>query len=473
MKIDQIYSGCLAHCAYYVQSNGEAVIIDPRNEIIPYLERARKEGASIKYIFETHFNKNTVHDHLELANKTGARIIYGPHANPTFKAHVAKDGEEFHVGNITIKLLHTPGHTLESSCFLLKDQNHRAVALFSGNTLLIGDVARPNLTQSVAGTTMEELAGHLYDSLRNKILILPDDILIYPALGAGAACAKNIGNEMVDTLGHQKKINYALRPDVSRTQFIQEITFGLLPSPHHFANNLKMHQEVHPGFEHALSQGLRPLIPNEFEIIAAESEAVLLDTRSAQKFAKGFIPKSINIGLDGTFTPWVGTLVPGVKHPILIIAENGKEAEAVTRLARVGYDNVIGYLKGGFETWEAPGRQVEKIETISASTFYERIKNQKPTIIDVRRAVEFNHSHVTGAHNVPLEYLNEHLAEIPKKEPVYLYCGNDYRAMMAASILAARGWNNLIEVAGGFKGITATDTPRTESHLIEGKVKSH
>ena len=463
MKVEQIYTGCLAHGAYYIQSENEAAIIDPLREVMPYLDKAKKEDARIKYVFETHFHADFVSGHLDLANKTGARIIYGPTAAPAFNAYVAKDNEEFHVGKITIQLIHTPGHTLESSCYLLKNQNGKPVALFSGDTLFLGDVGRPDLAQKVANMTKEDLAGLLFDSLRNKIMILPDDVIIYPAHGAGSACGKHMMKETVDTLGHQKLVNYALRADMSRYEFIQEVIHGLLPPPGYFPENVRMNKEGYTSFEEVLSEGLRPLSPGEFEMIANETGALVIDTRNAQKFARGFIPNSINIGLDGTFAPWVGALVPGVTHPILLVTEQGKEAEALTRLARVGYDNTLGFLRGGIETWEMPGRKLEKIDTISAHELFIRMKSYHLTIIDVRRESEFENGHVLGAVNVPLEYLNEKLAEIPKEKTVYLYCGSGYRSMIAASILAARGWDNLIEVAGGYKAITSTDIPRTDS----------
>lgn len=468
MKVEQIYTGCLAHGAYYIQSGNEAAIIDPLREVMPYIEKAKKEDAHIKYVFETHFHADFVSGHLDLANKTGARIVYGPTAAPKFNAYVAKDNEEFHIGKIIIQLIHTPGHTLESSCYLLKNQNGKPVALFSGDTLFLGDVGRPDLAQKAANMTKEDLAGLLFDSLRDKIMILPDDVTVYPAHGAGSACGKHMMKETFDTLGHQKEVNYALRADMSRYEFIQEVIHGLLPPPAYFTENVRMNKEGYTSFEKVLSQGLRPLMPDEFEIIANETGALVIDTRTAQKFATGFIPNSINIGLDGTFAPWVGALVPGVTHPILLVAEPGKEAEAVTRLARVGYDNTMGYLKGGFESWQMPGRDIEKIDTITANELYVRLKNYHLTMVDVRRAAEFESGHVMGAINIPLEYLNEKLAEIPKERTVYLYCGSGYRSMIAASILAARGWDNLVEIAGGYKAITGTDIPRTDS--ISGKL---
>jgi glyoxylase-like metal-dependent hydrolase (beta-lactamase superfamily II)/rhodanese-related sulfurtransferase len=463
MKVEQLYTGCLAHGAYYIQSEGEAAIIDPLREVYPYLDKARKECAHIKYVFETHFHADFVSGHLDLANKVGSIIVYGPTATPKFKAHIAKDGEEFQIGNLTIQLIHTPGHTLESSCYLLKDQNHKPIALFSGDTLFLGDVGRPDLAQKATNMTQEELAGMLYDSLRNKIMILPDDILVYPAHGAGSACGKHMMKETVDTLGNQKKVNYALRADMTRVQFVKEVTFGLLPPPHYFPENVRMNKEGYSSFEVVLERSLRALTPAEFEAVANDTGAVIIDTRTAQKFAKGFIPNSINIGLDGTFAPWVGALIPGTTHPILLVAEPGKESEAVTRLTRVGYDNTLGYLKGGFESWETPRQQIDKLETISAQSLYERMRKNPVFLIDVRKPNEFDSGHVVGAQNIPLEYLNEHLAEIPKERYAYLYCGSGYRSMIAASILAARGWNNLIEVAGGYKAITGTDIPRTDS----------
>lgn len=461
MKIEQIYTGCLAQGAYYIRSENEAVIIDPLREVEPYIEKAEADGVTIKYVLETHFHADFVSGHIDLAAKTGATIVYGPTANPKFKAHIATDGEVLKVGRITITVLHTPGHTMESTTYLLKDENGKDHALFSGDTLFLGDVGRPDLAQKAAHMTQEELAGLLYDSLRTKIMTLPDDVIVYPAHGAGSACGKNMSKETVDTLGNQKQFNYALRSTMTRNEFIKEVTDGLLPPPSYFPENVKMNKEGYESIDVVLSKGMQALSANEFELLANETAALVLDTRDAQIFAKGFIPNSINIGIDGSFAPWVGSLIPGVGHPLLIITDEGREEEVVTRLARVGFDNTLGYLKGGIKSWLQSSKEIDLIESISAKEFAKRIKDQTHTIIDVRKPGEFEAEHVTDAINIPLDFLNSHLAEIPKEGEVYLHCAGGYRSMIAASILKSRGWDNLIDVQGGFKAIAETDVPRT------------
>lgn len=462
MKVEQLYTGCLAQGAYYIQSEGEAVIIDPLREVGTYLERAEKDGAKIKYVLETHFHADFVSGHLDLAAKTGAEIVYGPTAKPTFKAHIATDGELLKVGKLTIKVLHTPGHTMESTTYLLKDENGKDYAIFSGDTLFLGDVGRPDLAQKAAHMTQEELAGLLFDSLRTKIMPLADDVIVYPAHGAGSACGKNMMKETVDTLGNQKKFNYALRADMTRAEFIKEVTDGLLPPPAYFPENVKMNKEGYESIDAILSKGTRELSVEEFELLANETGALILDTRKQSEFANGFIPNSINIGIDGSFAPWVGALIPGVAQPILLIADEGREKEIVTRLARVGYDNTLGYLKGGFKSWAQAGKDVDTIISISATEFANRFKANKLQVFDVRKPGEFSAEHVDGAESTPLDFLNDHLAEIPKEGDVYLYCAGGYRSMITASILKSRGWDNLIDVAGGYKAISETDVPRTD-----------
>jgi glyoxylase-like metal-dependent hydrolase (beta-lactamase superfamily II)/rhodanese-related sulfurtransferase len=462
MKVEQIYTGCLAQGAYYIESEGEAVIIDPLREVAPYLEKAKKDKANIKYVLETHFHADFVSGHLDLAAKTGAEIVYGPTASPKFSAHIAKDNEELKVGKLTIKVLHTPGHTLESTTYLLKDASGKDYAIFSGDTLFLGDVGRPDLAQKAAHLTQEDLAGMLYDSLRSKILTLSDDVIVYPAHGAGSACGKNMMKETVDTLGNQKKFNYALRAGMTRDEFIKEVTDGLLPPPAYFPENVKMNKEGYESIDAVLEKGTRALSPDEFEVAANETGALILDTRHAQTFCKGFIPNSINIGIDGSFAPWVGALVPGVSHPLLIIADEGREEEIVTRLARVGYDQTLGYLKGGFKSWQQAGKDMETIDSISATEFASRFNQGKLKIFDVRKPGEFEAEHIDGAASTPLDFLNEHLNEIPKEGEVYLHCAGGYRSMVAASILKARGWNNLIDIDGGYKAISTTTIPRTD-----------
>lgn len=462
MKVEQIYTGCLAQGAYYIESDGEVAIIDPLRETTPYIERARKNKATIKYILETHFHADFVSGHIDLAEKTGATIVYGPTATPKFDCHIAKDGEEIKIGKVSIKVLHTPGHTMESTTYLLKDEKGKDHAIFSGDTLFLGDVGRPDLAQKAAHMTQEELAGMLFDSLRNKIMPLADDVIVYPAHGAGSACGKNMMKETVDLLGNQKKMNYALRADMTREEFIKEVTDGLLPPPAYFPENVRMNKEGYESIDKVMNTGTRALSPEEFEVAANETGALVLDTRDAQEFAKGFVPNSINIGIDGSFAPWVGALIPGVAQPLLIVAADGREEEVVMRLARVGYDNSLGFLKGGIRAWKDAGKDADTIETISAAEYLRRTKGAKPIVIDVRKPSEFSAEHLEDAINLPLDFINEHLAEFPKDEPFYMHCASGYRSMVAASILKARGWDNFVEVAGGIKalgqaGATLTD----------------
>lgn len=462
MQVEQIYTGCLAQGAYYIESEGEVVIIDPLRETSPYVDRAKKDNATIKYILETHFHADFVSGHIDLAKKTGATIVYGPTATPKFDCHVAKDGEEIKVGKITIKVLHTPGHTTESTTYLLKDEKGKDYAIFSGDTLFLGDVGRPDLAQKAAHMTQEELAGMLFDSLRNKIMPLADDVIVYPAHGAGSACGKNMMKETVDTLGNQKKMNYALRADMTRDEFIKEVTDGLLPPPAYFPENVRLNKEGYESIDKVMRQGMRALSPEEFEIAANETGALVLDTRAAQVFAKGFIPNAVNIGIDGSFAPWVGALIPGVDQPLLIVAAEGRAEEVVKRLARVGYDHALGYLKGGIQAWADAGKDVDTIESISADEYVKRMKAKKAKVIDVRKPTEFSAEHVDGAISLPLDFINEHLAEFPKDEMFYMHCATGYRSMVAASILKARGWDNFVEVAGGIKALSEAGVPLTD-----------
>ena len=454
MKIEQIYTGCLAQGAYYIESNGEAVIIDPLREVQPYIEKAEKDNAKIKYVLETHFHADFVSGHLDLAGKTGATIVFGPTAKPAFDAHVATDGEILEVGNLKIKVIHTPGHTMESTCFLLIDENGKETSLFTGDTLFIGDVGRPDLAQKViADLTQEKLAAHLYDSLHNKIIPLADDIIVYPAHGAGSACGKNMSKETTDTLGNQKKTNYALQPMTKET-FIDQVLDGLMPPPAYFAENVLMNIKGYESIDEVLHKGTQALSPTEFEAAANETDALLLDTRDAQIFAKGFIPNSINIGIDGNFAPWAGTLIPDIKQTILLIADEGREEEIVTRLARVGYDNTIGYLKGGFEAWKNEGKETDTIESISVEELAKRMEqNPDVNILDVRKKSEHFSEHVLDSENIALDYINDHIAEVSKDKTYYVHCAGGYRSMIFNSILRARGYENLIDVQGGFTAI--------------------
>jgi hydroxyacylglutathione hydrolase len=457
MKIEQIYTGCLAQGAYYIVSENEAVVIDPLREVQPYIDRAEKDGVKIKYVFETHFHADFVSGHIDLANATGATIVYGPNAQTGFTAHVAKDGEEFKVGKVTFKVLHTPGHTMESTCFLLKDDKGKESALFTGDTLFIGDVGRPDLAQK-GDITQDDLAGYLFDSLRNKVMTLPDDITVYPAHGAGSACGKNMSKETYDTLGHQKEVNYALRANMTRQEFIKEVTAGLMPPPAYFPQNVKLNKQGYDNISDVLKRGTKALSPEAFEAAANETGALLLDTRDAQVFAKGFVPNSINIGIDGSFAPWVGALIPDVKQELLIVTEPGREEEVVTRLARVGYDFTLGYLEGGFDAWKAAGKEVDTITSISAEELAElRKKDAAAKIVDVRKSSEFASEHIKEATNAPLDFINDAMSQLDKDEPVYIHCAGGYRSMIFVSILKARGYDNLIDVKGGFKSIKETN----------------
>lgn len=454
MKLEQIYTGCLAQGAYYIESEGEAVVIDPLREVNAYMERASRDGARIKYVFETHFHADFVSGHLDLSKKAGAPIVYGPMANPTFDAYIAKDGEEFKVGKLTFRVLHTPGHTMESTCYLLLDENGAEKALFSGDTLFIGDVGRPDLAQKAANLTQDQLAGHLFDSLRNKVMTLPDDVTVYPAHGAGSACGKNMSKETFDSLGHQKAVNYALRADMTREEFIKEVTTGLMPPPAYFPLNVALNKHGYDSIDTVLERGTRALSPRAFEAAANETGALILDTRNAETFSKGFVPNSINIGIDGSFAPWVGALIPDVKQEILLVTDPGREQETVTRLARVGYDYCLGYLEGGMEAWKAAGMETDQIQRVSVSELAEIVAKEPETaVFDVRKGSEYLSEHYAKASSAPLDTVNESMLEIPRDKTVYIHCAGGYRSMIFASILRARGYDNLIDVREGFKGL--------------------
>jgi hydroxyacylglutathione hydrolase len=464
MKIEQIYTGCLAQGAYYIESNGEVAIIDPLREVQPYIDKAEAAGAKIKYIFETHFHADFVSGHVTLSEKTGAPIIYGPNANPNFDAITANNGQEFKLGELTFVVLHTPGHTMESTTYLLRDKNGKDHALFTGDTLFLGDVGRPDLAQKAATMTQEELAGTLYESLRNKIMPLADDITVYPAHGAGSACGKNMMKETVDTLGNQKEMNYALRPDMTKEEFVKEVTDGLLPPPAYFPLNVKMNKEGYKNIEEVIAQGENALSPNAFEAAANETGAVMLDTRHQSDFAKGHIPGSIFIGIDGSFAPWVGDLIKDVKQPILLIAEKDRIEEVITRLSRVGFDNTIGYLDGGFEAWKKASKEYDMVTSIPATEFKQVANdtNNEAPVFDVRKPGEFQSEHVVNAHHTSLSELNAHLAEFPDNETFYVHCAGGYRSMIASSILKSRGIHNLIDVQGGFAAIKEAGVETTD-----------
>jgi len=461
MVIEQIYTGCLAQGAYYIQSDGEAAIIDPLREVKPYLERAKKDQVKIKYVFETHFHADFVSGHVTLSEQTGAPIVYGPNADPSFEAHIAKDGEVFHIGKIKVKALHTPGHTMESTTYLVIDETGKEHAIFSGDTLFLGDVGRPDLAQKTGSLTIEDLAGFSYDSLRNKIMTLPDDVIVYPAHGAGSACGKNMMKETVDTLGNQKKMNYALRADMTKQEFIQEVTDGLQPPPSYFPLNVKMNKEGYESIDDVLSIGLTALSPAEFEALANDTDAIMLDVRHESEFAIAHIPNSIFIGLNGSFAPWVGELIIDIKQPIILITPEGKEEEAITRLSRVGFDNTLGYLKGGLKAWTDAGREIDKVISVPAFNLEENYNESSTHVFDVRKESEYMSEHILTAKNTPLSTINEHLSEFPENENFYVHCAGGYRSMIATSILKSRGIHNIIEVQGGFGAIKETKVPRT------------
>lgn len=450
----------MAHAAYYIESNGEAAIFDPLRETQPYIERANKDQATIKYIFETHFHADFVSGHLDLAKQSGGQIVYGPTANPTFDAIIAKDNQEFKVGNYTIKAMHTPGHTLESTCYLLLDDSNQEYGLITGDTLFIGDVGRPDLAQKlVENLTQEKLASHLFHSLRNKIMPLPDDLIIFPNHGAGSACGKNMSKETTDTLGNQKKTNYALRLDMSEGEFIKEVLDGLTPPPAYFPQNVMLNIKGYDSLEKVMQKGKSPLPPSSFKALAEQTEAVILDVRSEKDFITSHIPRSIFIGINGNFAPWVGALIRNVNQPILLITPRGKEEETITRLSRVGFDNTLGFLEGGIEAWAKEGLETDRIESITADQFAFDLTQNKAPIIDVRKSNEFLSEHVIDAVNIPLDYINENLNKIPQNNVFYVHCQGGYRSLIMASILKSRGYHNFINIEGGFVSIKKTSVP--------------
>lgn len=465
MKIEQIYTGCIAEAAYYITSNNEAVIVDPLRETKPYLERLERDGVKLKYIFETHFHADFVSGHVDLAQKTGATIVYGPTTMKTgFDMYVGTDGEIFEVGGSKLKMIHTPGHTMESSCLLLIDEEGKEQGIITGDTLFIGDVGRPDLAQKViADLTQDKLARHLFHSLRTKIMPLSDDLIVYPNHGAGSACGKNMSKETTDTLGNQKKTNYALNPDLTEDQFVKEILSGLAPPPQYFPKNVMINIQGYENLETVLERGSKALDPEAFELVANETRALILDTRNPEDFAKGFVPNSINIGINGSFAMWVGELIIDIDQEILIITEdNSKVEETITRLSRVGYDNTIGFLDGGFTAWSNAGKEIDTVGRITAAELEAKVNSGETTIIDVRKISEYQSEHLVNAENIPLNELNDHLAEFPKDKQFILHCAGGYRSMIAASILKQRGFDNFVDVIGGFGVIKETSIPKTD-----------
>ena len=461
MKVEQIYTGCLAHAAYYIESKGEAAIFDPLREVNPYIQKAENDNAKIKYVFETHFHADFVSGHLDLQKKTGAQIVFGPNAKPNYETILAEDGQIFEIGDYKVKVLHTPGHTMESTTYLLIDDTGKEHGIITGDTLFIGDVGRPDLAQHVVSDlTEEKLAGHLFESLRNKIMPLSDDLIVYPNHGAGSACGKKMSKETTDTLGNQKKTNYALRADMTKEEFVKELLTGLTAPPKYFPQNVLLNIGGYKSFDKVMKQAARALSPDEFEVVANEEGALVLDTRSADEYAKSHIPNSINIGLQGSFAPWVGEMIPDLEMPILLVTEDGKEEEAITRLSRVGYDNTQGYLTDGMKSWEAAGKEIDAVNRITAEELQEKMKGNL-VVIDVRKKSEFESEHVEGAVNIPLNQINQHLEKFTKEQEFVLHCAGGYRSMIAASILQQRGWSQLTDVIDGFKAIKETKIPVT------------
>jgi len=453
MIIEQIYTGCLSQGAYYIESNGEAAIIDPLREVDQYILKAKKNKASIKYIFETHFHADFVSGHLTLSKKTNAPIIYGPNANTSFESINAKDGQRFNLGEISIEVLHTPGHTMESSCFLLRDKKNTQIALFSGDTVFMGDVGRPDLAQK-SDLSKEDLAGHLYESIHNKILKLDDDVIIYPAHGAGSACGKNMMKITYDSLKSQKKLNYALNSKLTKPEFIEKVLDGLQKPPQYFPENVKLNKEGYEDIDKILSSSKKLLNANKFEEIANENGALVLDVRSKEEYENSHIPRSIFIGLDGGFAPWVGELIIDVKTPILLVCNDSQIEEAVTRLSRVGFDNTLGYIT--IEKWKENGKEIDSINSISAIETVKRLENKSSILIDVRKENEYKSQHVVNAHNYQLSSINNYLPKFEEKNDYYIHCQSGYRSMIACSILKSRGIHNITNVIGGFKNLGLT-----------------
>ncbi len=463
MTIEQIYTNCLAQGAYYIESDGEAAIIDPLREPQPYIEKAKQNNAKIKYIFETHIHADFVSGHVDLAKKTGATIVFGPNTNTTFKCYNASDNEEFKIGKITIKVLHTPGHTLESVTYLLIDEEGKNHAVFTGDTLFLGDVGRPDLAIK-SDLTEQDLAGMLFESLRSKIMTLNDDVIVYPAHGAGSACGKNLSKETVGTIGEQKQTNYALRSEMSKDEFVEEVLRGIAPPPQYFSKNALLNKTGYAQLEQVLASGDNPLSVELFEELAENKDTLILDVRTQQEFVKSHIPGSIFIGLNGGFAPWVGALITDITQPILLVVPEGKSEEAVTRLARVGYDNTLGYLEGGINAWIEAGRSTDQIESISALDFESKSKSNSLNILDVRKDGEYASLHLKmeGVQHFALDYINSQMDQVNSNKLYHIHCAGGYRSVIAASILKARGFINIIDIAGGFGALKKTNLPLSD-----------
>lgn len=466
MKVEQIYTGCLAQGAYYIESKGEVAIVDPLRETEPYIKKAKEDGAKIKYVLETHFHADFVSGHLDLAEKTGAKIVFGPNATPEYEAHVAKDDEILELGDVKIKVLHTPGHTMESSTFLLIDEEGKETAIFSGDTLFIGDVGRPDLAVKT-DLSREDLAGHLYESLHNKIMPLSDDIVVYPGHGAGSACGKNMSSETTDTLGNQKKNNYALQ-EMSKEEFVKQVTDGLVAPPQYFPKNAVMNKKGYGSFDEVLEKGNVALNPDKFEAIVNNEGALMLDVRNPEAFVQGHVPNSISVGLEGSFAVWVGTLIPDLKQPVVLITDEGKEEEAVTRLSRVGYDNTLGYLEGGIEAWKKAGKEVDSIKSVNADEFASLFaENKLEEVVDVRKESEFYSQRIDHdkVKNIPLDFINDNMKDFNPDKETYLHCAGGYRSVITASILKSRGIHNVVNIEGGFDAIKERDDVKTTDYV--------
>lgn len=454
MKIEQLYTNCLAQGAYYIENEGEAALIDPMRDVQAYIDLATSRNATIKYVFETHFHADFVSGHVELAERTGATIVYGPTTMKIgFQACVAKDGQQFQLGKSVITLLHTPGHTMESVCYLLTDERGKEVSLFTGDTLFIGDVGRPDLAQKViAELTQEKLANALYDSLWNKIMPLSDDLIIYPGHGKGSACGKMLSDKKQDTLGNQKKTNYALNPDLSKAEFVAQVLDGLMPPPGYFPHNVMQNIQGAKAIKEVLKTALHFITPLQFSKLAKQQGVVVIDTRKGEDFSEGFVPDAINIGLQGDFAVWVGTMLTNIGTKILLVSDKGTETEVITRLARIGFDQVLGFLDNGMKGWEQAGLPINFITNIDIRQLSEK-KHSKNVLLDVRRESEFKTERVIESTNIPLDYVSPENINLPKQQTVYVYCAAGYRSMIFVSYLKRVGYDNLVNVRGGFNAI--------------------